>query len=230
MVKTDPFNIDWSTIAENIKRSELSVKSMYNDIISAKDHLESCLSTINEDNIIKIIKDNKNTCSVCNINIYSNPCIWQGCEYCDKCYYEKYNEENQKLWSLVREYSIKTNKNKCNICNKIAPYDNSMVSRFHYDHINMFDKTESICKLIREGASIEIIYNEIDKCQLLCISCHSVVTKVEVLCGFTRIKRQLTKEYNETNNEEIKNKLNKEYYELYSNFMNKVYDYIRKSI
>lgn len=229
-IKVNPLNINWSNIATHLKRSELSVKSMYNEIVSAKEHIECCILNINEDNILQIIKDNKHSCSSCNINMYSNPCIWKGCEYCDTCYYEKYNEESQQLWRLVREYSIRINKNYCNICNKKATFDNSMSSRFHYDHINMFDKSDSICKMVREGAQIDDIYDEINKCQLLCISCHSVVTKVEVICGFNRIKRQMTKEYNETNNEEIKNKLNKEYYELYNNFMIQVYNYIRKSI
>lgn len=229
-VKLNPVDIKWNDIATYLKRSELSVKTMYYDIVSAREHMECCIVNIDENDIIKLIKYNKHNCSFCNISIYSNPCIWQGFEYCDNCYYEKYNEEIRHLWYLVREYSIKNNKNYCNICNKKATFDNSISSRFHYDHINMFDKSDSICKLVREGANIEDIYNEINKCQLLCVSCHSVVTKVEILCGFNRVKRQMTKEYNETSNEEIKNKLNKEYYDMYNNFMISVYNYIRKSI
>ena len=111
-----------------------------------------------------------------------------------------------------------------------ATFDNTLANRFHYDHINMFDKSDSICKLVREGTNIEDIYKEIDKCQLLCVSCHSVVTKVELMCGFTRIKRQMTKEFNETEDEEKRNKLISEYSELYNKFMSEAYIYIRCSI
>jgi esterase/lipase superfamily enzyme len=206
-IQSNPFDIDWSKITEYNKRSELSIKYMYNEIVSAREHMKCCIKNMNESSIIKIIEDIKNKCSLCNINIYSAPYIWQGYKYCDSCYYKNYNEETEKLWSLVSEYSIKTNKNKCNICYKVASFDNSMITKFNYDHINMFNKTDSVCKLVREGAKIEDIYKEIDKCQLLCVSCHSVVTKVEVMCGFIRIKKQLTKDFNESEDEEKKDKI-----------------------
>jgi len=57
----------------------------------------------------------------------------------------------------------------------MAYYDNYMANRFHYDHIDMFDKTDSICKMIKDGTDMTAIYEEINKCQLLCISCHIVV-------------------------------------------------------
>jgi hypothetical protein len=229
-IQRNPFDVNWVEISEHLKRSELSIKTMYNDIVSAKDHLDSCLSKLEESDIQKIIELNKHKCLVCEVSIYSNPCIWQGFEYCDECYYKEYNEKVRELWEQVRAYSIQTNKNYCKICNKKASFDNSMASRFHYDHINMFNKTDSICKMVREGVNIEDIYKEIDKCQLLCVSCHSVVTKVELMCGFTRIKRQMTKDFNETEDEEKRNKLINEYSELYNKFMSEAYNHIRCSI
>lgn len=229
-IQRNPFDINWIEISEHLKRSELSIKTMYNEVVSAKEHLDCCLLNLDEDDIKNLIESNKNNCSTCKVNIYSNPCIWQGLEYCDECYYKQYNEQVKQLWEQVREYSLQTNKNYCNICNKKATFDNTMACRFHYDHINMFNKTDSICKLVREGANIEEIYTEIDKCQLLCISCHSVVTKVEMMCGFTRIKRQISKEFNETEDKEKKDKLIEEYSELYNMYMKKVYNYIRHSI
>jgi hypothetical protein len=217
-------------MTDHLKRSDISIKSMYNELVSAEEHLESCLLNLECKDIQKVIEANKHICSDCKVNIYSNPCIWQGLEYCDECYYKKNMEEVKVLWEHVREYSVKNNKNYCNICNKTATFDNTMVSRFHYDHINMFNKTESICKMVREGSNIEDIYKEIDKCQLLCVSCHSVVTKVEVMCGFVRIKRQMTKEFSETEEEEKRDKLIGEYSELYKTFMTKAYNYIRSSI
>lgn len=229
-IQVNPFDINWKEITEHLKRSESSIKAMYNELVSAREHLEYCLQILEEEDIIKLIEINKHICSDCNINIYSNPCIWQGLEYCDECYYNKNNEKVKILWEQVRNYSIKTNKNYCTICNKKATFDNTMSSRFHYDHINMFDKIDAICKLVREGVNIEDIYKEIDKCQLLCVSCHSVVTKVELLCGFTRIKRQMTKEFNETEDKEKRNKLINEYSELYNKFMSEAYNHIRCSV
>lgn len=229
-IQRNPFDINWTEISEHLKRSELSIKTMYNDIVSAKGHLDCCLLNLEEDDIRKLIKSNKHMCSTCKVNMYSNPCIWQGLEYCDECHYKEYNEKVRQLWEQVREYSVQTNRNHCNICNKKATFDNTIASRFHYDHINMFDKSDSICKMVREGVNIDNIYKEIDKCQLLCISCHSVVTKVELMCGFTRIKRQMTKEFNETEDEEKRNKLISEYSELYNKFMSEAYIYIRCSI
>jgi hypothetical protein len=229
-IKNNPFNINWMEMSEHLKRSESSIKTMYYELVKPIEHIEYCLSKLDYKDIMNTIESVKNTCSKCKRNIYSNPCIWQGLEYCDECYYNEYNEQIKLNWELVREYSIKTNKNGCNICGKKASFDNSMANRFHYDHINMFNKTDSICKLVREGVNIDIIYNEIDKCQLLCISCHSIVTKVEGMCSFIRIKRQMTKEFNETDDKEKKDKLIEEYSEIYSTFMNKVYAHIKASI
>lgn len=229
-VQRNPFDINWKEISDHLKRSELSIKTMYNEIVTAKEHMDCCLSNLEEDDIQKIIESNKHSCSICKINMYSNPCIWQGLEYCEECYYNQYNEEVRQLWEKVRAYSIETNKNHCNICNKKAQFDNTIASRFHYDHINMFNKSDSICKMVREGTNIEDIYKEINKCQLLCISCHSVVTKVEIMCGFTRIKRQMTKEFNETEDEEKRDKLISEYSDLYKTFMMQAYKHIKCSI
>ena len=229
-IQRNPFDINWIEIALHLNRSELSIKTMYNDIISAKDHLDCCLLNLDIEDIQKLIESNKHTCVSCKVSMYSNPCIWQGIKYCDECYFKQYSEEAKQLWEQVREYSVQIKKNYCNICNKTATFDNTMANRFHYDHINMFDKSDSICKMVREGSNIEDIYVEIDKCQLLCVSCHSVVTKVEQMCGFTRIKRQMTKEFNETDDEEKRNILINEYSNLYESFMIQAYNYIRSSI
>ena len=94
----------------------------------------------------------------------------------------------------------------------------------------MFDKSDSICKMVKIGTSMSDIYQEINKCQLLCVSCHIVVTKVEILCDFNRVKRQVTKEYNETSDETVKESLMKKYSNLYNEFMSSAYKQIRESI
>jgi hypothetical protein len=223
-VQRNPFDINWTKMSENLKRSESSIKAMYNDIVSAEEHMDCCLLNLEVDYIHKVIDSIKHNCSDCKVTMYSNPRMWQGLEYCDECYYKEYNEKVIKLWEQVREYSVKTNKNYCNLCSKKATFDNTLTNRFHYDHIDLFNKTTSICKLVREGVNIDDITQEIDNCQLLCISCHSMVTKVETLCGFTRIKRRMIKEFNKTEDEEKRDKLISEYSELYKYFMTIAYN------
>ena len=45
--------------------------------------------------------------------------------------------------------------------------------------------------MVKSGAPMDDIYREMDKCQLLCISCHKIVTKMEHQCGFVRLKKQM---------------------------------------
>jgi hypothetical protein len=229
-IQRNPFDIKWDEMASHLNRSEASIKKMYNDLVSAEDHLEWCLLNLDVEDIAGCMEEHKRACIRCKRNMYSNPCVWQGNEYCDECHYSMFNDIIVERWVKVREYSVEKGKSKCNICNKIASFDNTIGSRFHYDHLDMFDKSDSICKMVKNGTEMDDIYKEISKCQLLCLSCHTVITKVELMCGFTRIKRQITKEYNETNDALTKDALTKKYSELYNSFMMKAYNQIRASI
>ena len=57
----------------------------------------------------------------------------------------------------------------------------------------MFDKDDSIFKMINDGVDIDTIRTEIDKCQILCLACHHKVTDIERKLGFTRIKQAITR-------------------------------------
>ena len=228
LIHSNIYDIKWGEIADKLKRSETAVKNTYNEIVSAEEHLKQYMKNIDEEKILNIMKTYEHTCNKCNKRTYSNVLIWNELEYCEECFNELYSKIIEERWNKVREYSIVKNKNYCNICKKEGKYDNSFGSRFHYDHIDMFDKSDSICRMVKSGESLENIYNEIDKCQLLCVSCHTVVTKLEHMCGFIRIKRNITKEFNETNDENKKEILIKQYSEVYNNFMNNAYNIIRK--
>ena len=54
----------------------------------------------------------------------------------------------------------------------------------------MFDKGGSVGNMIIAGVNIEKIKEEIHKCQLLCISCHSLVTYYERKYGFIEKKKK----------------------------------------
>ena len=130
----------------------------------------------------------------------------------------------EQLWTQISEYKNLT----CNICKTTRTRGYN--ERFHYDHLNMFDKGESICNLVNEGYPIEEIYNEIDKCQILCISCHHIVTDIEKKLPFTRIKSSMTKKLNskEITQQEYDEKVN--YHKsIYKDKMLDIYEKIHVS-
>ena len=87
----------------------------------------------------------------------------------------------------------------------------------------MFDKEDSIYSMVHDGTALDDIYREIDKCQLLCASCHAVVTKVETQCGFIGLKRKLNRLYVDTTDDSRKDELKREYSSLYEAVMTTVY-------
>jgi hypothetical protein len=229
-VNESRLNINWEEIAKQLNRSEDRVKHIYLDLVSPKEQIDNNICKVDSIDIQELMCKMSNICDECNCKRFTNLCVWKEKKYCEECYERLFNEEIKNRWELVHKYSLGMNKVSCNICKKQAIINNNVVSRFHYDHIDMFDKSFSICEMIKNGSSLSEIYNEIDKCQLLCISCHKIVTKIENQCGFVRYKKQLTKEFNESNNELEKEKKQKEYSEVYNTFMSKVYSIIRESI
>lgn len=229
VVKKNPFEIKWDEIGTHLNRGEDRVKFTYMDYVSAEEHVEICIETINDTTINNLIEQTKNKCSLCNCISFCNMYIWKEKEYCEACHEKTFGEEIKDRWLNIHKYSIEHNKISCNICNKHAVFDNKIVSRFHYDHVDMFDKSSSICEMVRTGIIISHIYNEIDKCQLICVSCHKIITKIEHQCGFIRFKKQMTKEYNESD-ESIKQEILKKYSLKYNTFMSKVYSILKISM
>lgn len=115
--------------------------------------------------------------------------IWKGNTICDTCW-ANYSNVRKILWEKIKLYK----KIQCAICKSVQ---NFIEERYHYDHLNMFNKDKSICSMVHEGVDIEDIYLEIDKCQILCLSCHHIVTDIENKLGFTRIKQSLTRSLNQ---------------------------------
>jgi hypothetical protein len=77
-------------------------------------------------------------------------------------------------------------KNPCTFCGKKE-------KRMHFDHINMFDKKDSVCSMVNRGCSKEEIMEEVTKCQILCIPCHNNITRIEHNLGFIRNKCKFNK-------------------------------------
>lgn len=174
------------------------------------------------DSYIQNIKKTK--CSECNCvlqDITKNR-VWKDNILCDKCWF-LHKEERDWLWERVRAYK----KVECIICGKEKVCEGV---RFHYDHINMFDKSDSICCMVDKGCSIGDIFLEIDKCQILCMPCHHIVTEIENRLCFTRIKTSLTKKFNseEISEEEYINE-KKKYQGIYEKKMKTIYEKLRNN-
>jgi hypothetical protein len=173
---------------------------------------------------LKNINKLSQKCNECNknmifIQIKTNR-IWKGNNICDGCWC-KYDNYRKLSWEQIKAY-----KNiKCEICCSIKRY---ISERYHYDHLNMFNKVNSICNMVNEGVNIEEIYDEIDKCHILCLSCHHIVTDIENKLGFTRIKQLLTRKLNQSEiTEEEYNKQIIYYQKIYEEKMNFIYKEIK---
>jgi len=201
-------------ITTNMSKSFLNEIPL-NEFLNRKMDINKYLIFIN-----KLLKK----CYDCNKNIIfiqsNTHRIWKGNYLCDSCWF-KYENDRRLLWESIKKYkSI-----QCNICGSIKKFNSE---RYHYDHLNMFNKGNSICNMVNEGVNIEEIYCEIDKCQILCLSCHHIVTDIEHKIGFTRIKQTLTKSLNR--NEITENEYNeqKNYYQnIYFEKMNFIYKQLK---
>jgi len=147
------------------------------------------------------------TCNDCGIMLYSYPKRWRTEKICYKCHTIRY----RSLCTIIDEYLAEKGMVSCKFCGKIR----NNPSDFHLDHVNMFTKEASIYDMISYGEDIERIKLEIDKCQLLCISCHTIVTHFEHKYGFIRAKR-------------TKNRIHiEDSAKIYNEFMGEIYDFIR---
>lgn len=157
---------------------------------------------------------------LCNIQLNSNR-IWKDNIICDLCWFNhKYDID--KIWELISEKGP----TMCTICNTKRV---CKTQRFHYDHKNMFLKSDNISVMINSGKDINDIYTEIEKCNLLCISCHHMVSDIEKKLGFVNIKSQMTRKYKngELNDKELEFEKNKYTY-IYEKLMSNVLKNIKK--
>ena len=200
-------------LAEKIGITVNSCKTLYSEI-SADVWIDRRMD------ISRYIDDiHKCSCLNCGSVIleFSKNRIWRDKIVCDCCW-GSYIGEREIMWVEITEYK----KIECCICNKIKKCNGE---RFHYDHLNMFDKKDSICCMVDRGDDMKDIFSEIDKCQILCLACHHIVTVIEQKSGFTRIKSCLTRKYNNGDiTEEKYNEEKKKYQGIYEFKMKSIYE------
>jgi hypothetical protein len=192
-------------------------KDYYNEIpwLDLLRREKSCSSIVEKITFKPCEQCNSNKCTVKN-----NPFrTWKETNICDKCFTYTI-DEREEIWRLIKKYKPI----QCEFCKLKKDRD----ERYHFDHINMFDKESTIYKMVTEGVNIEEIFKEIDKCQILCISCHDIVTYTEKKLGFTKQKQKLTRKYNqeELTKEEYEVEL-KKYQAIYDEFMIPIYESIK---
>lgn len=146
--------------------------------------------------------------------------MWKGVEICDTCWCN-HEEERDFLWKQIKTYK----KTLCEIC----CITQTTRERFHYDHLNMFIKGNSICSMVNDGETIEDIYSEIDKCHILCLPCHHLVTDIEHKFGFSRIKQTLTRKLNQSEITQEEYDTQTLYYQtIYEEKMNYIYEELKQ--
>lgn len=192
-VKSNPLEIDWDKYVEKYGRSEARLRSIYGEYVTPLEHVMLCVTELSLSKIQDMAKELENRCTNCNVCLYSDPKIWKQNKYCEECYIRLFKLEVDKMWKQVEEYAIIIGKTSCVICDKHVKYDATVGHRFNFDHINMFEKTSSIGNLVFTGESMDDIKKEMDLCQVVCISCHELITHLERKIGFTRLKQVYTR-------------------------------------
>ena len=155
----------------------------------------------------KIVSNITHRCEDCSNSIMYIPRIWGKLKICHSCHKKRLLPISEE----INRYLAEKGHISCNFCNKIR----TDPSEFHLDHINMFSKTGSVGSMMYNGHDIDNIKKEIDKCQLLCISCHAAVTHLEHRYGFIKAKKAKKK----CNIEHIEN--------MYDEYMAEVYSLLK---
>jgi hypothetical protein len=175
MLNRDKLEVDYEYLASRLYRSvsgvETRVSGMYTGVRGWED---ACRFDLSVETVC---------CEECGCDhIIKNE--WQGKIICNKC---KYTVEKKgymdNLWSSLGVCY------KCVCCEvEVDRYD------MNFDHKNVFYKGESICTLVRRGESLDVINEEISKCQVLCKECHEWMTHLEKRFKLTNIKRTISRD------------------------------------
>ena len=203
VVQEHPLTTDWSALSRRFDRTEIYLRNLYNKIVPAADHMRLSLESLSDELMMELMEKEGHDCIKCGSRMYCPPKKWDGAEYCGVCHSRCFSDEITSRWRLVNEYARSTSKDKCNICYAYATYNKEIGDRFHFDHVNMFEKSESICTMVMTGVPLSRIYMELDVCQLLCVSCHGLVTTLERRCGFMRMKNNMTRSHKKKVSESV---------------------------
>jgi hypothetical protein len=184
-VASCPLPTDWARIAADLGRKELSCRNRYHGLVAPLDEVavRGALLARSPQFIGQVVSELQTSCGRCARVFYDAGHDWQGVAECDECS-KTHSMERRALWLGVQAaYS------ECEWCCR----KRSEGACLQLDHLNMFEKGDSVCSMVNRGESIESIIAEAARCQVLCASCHAVVTAVERQLGLHRAKGALTR-------------------------------------
>lgn len=186
--KSAPLKVDWVAISDLLGLSLEGCKSRLNKFISHEDQVDYNISKLTYDDIRKALDDRKNVCGSCGDIYYHELREWRGIKECCNCLLVHTDEIN-RMWLEIDQRMDAIGWDRCSLCER----PRLVGTKFHFDHLNMFDKSHNICDMVNSGQDIETIWPECLKCQVICKSCHEVITHIENLTGFSQAKSNLTR-------------------------------------
>lgn len=193
------------------------------DFMNSDIQIETFSMTKTEDYSSKLDEDivaairSKFHCDSCKRYIYSSYLrSWRGRYLCEKCYIDIDKDISPEITEYIKEITS----HGCVFCGVKG-------SNYHFDHINMFSKVNSVMAMVNAGESVEDIKTEIGKCQLLCVDCHMFVTRFELRRGFIKEKRRMNRAA--AAGKDV-SELRQELYDKYEAVMTKVYPLIREKV
>jgi len=148
--------IDWDSISKELGRTVHACRVRVADIMTPEEQLEYKASKLNEGSVKALIESLRRECDECRSSVFYTPREWSGTHLCDECYQSHWSKR-QRLWDQVPT-------GPCVFCGKRYP-------QMQLDHLNMFDKGDSICSMISRGDPIEAILEEASKCQVRSFHC-----------------------------------------------------------
>lgn len=185
---------DWKVWSAKYQQPENKLRAIYNKLVSPVNHVQACLRYLNKDDIAALVESDGFVCTECNLQFHHPKIkIWQSSAYCDECHEKNFQTQIEERWNQLNDHLRATGKAACAICRKPSIYSRDHGYRFHLNPVNMFSKCHSIYGLVLDGSDMSVITQEIDQCQILCNSCHGLVTKIERKSGLTRLKQARTR-------------------------------------
>lgn len=154
-------------------------------VVTSEPVVEKKEDIMSKDDMVAMIIAMKKSCDRCGADVYSALRKWGTSRICRGCYAEVFPPH----CAALNQWMTKVGLVECAFCKK--PRVNP--SEFHFDHINMFKKEDTVCRMLFDGEDLDAIKAEIQKCQLLCICCHAMVTKFERKLGFIQLKNRRCK-------------------------------------
>ena len=116
-------------------------------------------------------------CEDCKLEVAGAYKMIYGRRLCGLCRAFHDNTLSLKAYEYIMNVMI----TPCRFCGRVDVQKN-------FDHVNMFEKTGTVGQMIRYGRPEDEILKEIEKCQILCVYCHIIVTAYERRYGFMEKK------------------------------------------